>query len=101
MMSDNQHDQQDQVDELEEEIVVLTDENGNDHEFVVLYVFEAESKEYAVLLPKDDEEGDGVIMRVEVDGEEEYLVDIEDEEEWGRVVAAYETLIADDENNQE
>lgn len=97
MMSEHQHDHSE---ELEEEIVILTDENGNDHEFVVLYVFEAEDKEYAVLLPKDDEEGDGVIMRVEVDGEEEYLVDIEDEEEWARVVAAYETLVAEDEQDQ-
>ncbi|BCJ86184.1 DUF1292 domain-containing protein [Effusibacillus dendaii] len=79
----------------EQAVIVLTDDEGVDHEFIVADVMELEGNSYAILVPHDQEEGEAVILRVETDEEgEEYLIDIEDDAEWERVVAAYEQLAA-------
>ena len=54
--------------EEEDEIITLTDEEGKEHEFVVVDVIEVSDKEYAILLPidtEDDEEAEAVILRLE------------------------------------
>lgn len=83
--------------EDEDEIITLTDEDGQEHEFVVVDVIEVDRGEYAILLPIDtdeDEEADAIILRLEKDAEgDDVLVDIESEEEWERVAAAYEQLL--------
>lgn len=67
-------------------IVVLTDEDGNDSEFEWLDTIELDDKQYIVVLPTDDEEAEEVvILRIEVDGEEENFIAIEDEEELNKV----------------
>lgn len=77
--------------------VVLEDEDGNERTFHIVDVIEVDRREYAVLVPEDDPEGDGVILRIEEDEDgEEYLVDIDDDEEWNRVVQAYESLVDGD-----
>ncbi|MDB5084512.1 MAG: hypothetical protein JWN30_1398 [Bacilli bacterium] len=84
--------------EEEQEIVVLTDDEGVDHEFLVVDVMEVENRNYAILVPNEDDEGEGVILRIESDEDgEEYLVDIEDDQEWQKVVAAYESLAGTEE----
>lgn len=91
------------IPEDEDEIITLTDEDGNEHEFVVVDVIEVEEKEYAILLPidtEDDEEAEAVILRLEKDPEgDDMLVDIESEEEWEEVAQAYEKLL--DEETEE
>lgn len=86
--------------EDEDEIILLTDEEGNEHEFVVVDVIEVEDKEYAILLPidtEDDEEAEAVILRLEKDQEgDDILVDIESEEEWEKVAQTYEELLDED-----
>lgn len=95
LMTDQPH-VHDENGEEEHEIVVLTDDEGIDHEFLVVDVMEVTGKSYAILVPNSEEEGEGVILRIETDEEgEEYLVDIEDDEEWQRVVAAYEAFSAE------
>lgn len=90
----------------EDEIITLTDDDGEDHEFVVVDVIEVQAKEYAILLPyeaADEEEAEAVILRIEKaqDGEDQ-LVEIEDEKEWQAVVDAYEAVLeADDDADQE
>lgn len=90
----------------EDEIITLTDDDGEDHEFVVVDVIEVASKEYAILLPyetADEEEAEAVILRIEKaqDGEDQ-LVEIEDEKEWQAVVDAYEAVLeADDDADQD
>lgn len=83
--------------EDEDEIITLTDEEGHEHEFVVVDVIEVTEKEYAILLPIDteeDEEAEAVILRLEKDADgDDILVDIESEEEWERVAQAYEDLL--------
>lgn len=82
--------------EHQEELVILTDEDGNEFEFEIVDVIEVNGNRYAILYPVDEEtEEEGyVIMRFEVDEEgEEILVDIEDDEEWEKVVEAWEEIM--------
>jgi uncharacterized protein YrzB (UPF0473 family) len=84
-----------------EDVFVVTDENGKEHEMVMVYTFESQDHAYAVLLDRNDPDADGVIFRIEEENEEAFLVNIEDEAEWERVVTMYNEIIAQetDENN--
>src|SRR5690606_17698655 len=73
----------------EDHVFVVTDEQGNEHEMVLVYTFESENKAYAVLLDRNDPEADGVIFRIEEEEDSAFLVGIDDEEEWDRVAAIY------------
>jgi len=96
-MTDHKHDDcgcgHDHSHEHEEEIFMVTDEEGVEREMVMVYSFESDEKVYAVLLDRNDPESDGVIFRIEQEGEDAYLVNIENDEEWQKVVAAYEELV--------
>lgn len=82
----------------EENIVVLTDDEGNDHEFEVLEIMELDDAQYAILLPlcdcdedEDEEEEEAIILKIELDENgEEILCDIEDDEEWEMVAQAWQ-----------
>lgn len=77
-------------DEMEDEVIVLEDEDGNEHSFVLGEVLTVDSKDYAVLLPIDDDVEEGVILRIDgEDGDDMVLSDIESDEEWEKVVNAY------------
>ncbi|MBR1409263.1 MAG: DUF1292 domain-containing protein [Clostridia bacterium] len=55
----------------DENIIVLTDEDGTDVEFEFCASIEYEGKEYVVLLPADEDDGEVVILEViESDDEE-------------------------------
>ena len=47
-----------------ENIIVLTDEDGNDVEFEFCASVEYEGNEYVVLLPTEDDDGEVVILQV-------------------------------------
>lgn len=93
-MSDHVHDENCNHDDEEEAVFVVTDEDGVEHEMVLVFTFENGDRAYAVLLDRNDPEDDGVIFRIEEDGEDEVLVNIEDDEEWERVMKVYEELAA-------
>jgi putative Holliday junction resolvase len=86
----------------DDDVVVLTDEDGEEHEFTVVDVIEVDGNDYAVLLPMGQEHGEGeeeeaVILRVESDDEgEDILVEIEDDDEWERVAEAWEEIAEDE-----
>lgn len=84
--------------EHEEEVFLVTDEAGVEHEMVIVYTFESQDKAYAVLLDRNDPEADGVIFRIEEDNDDAYLVGIEDEEEWNRVASIYNEIVAQEDN---
>lgn len=77
----------------DEEVFVVTDEDGNEHELVMVYTFETEGRGYAVLLDRNEPEADGFIFRIEEDGDSTYLVDIEDEAEWEKAAAIYNDIV--------
>ena len=73
-------DMENMVPEEEEGVLLLTDENGDEIAFEYLDCIEYEGKEYLVLMPMDEEEGEVVILEVEpVDEENENYLAIEDE----------------------
>lgn len=85
------HDHDHEHDHELEEIVVVEDEEGNEHEYT-MYDFEFEGRPYAVLFPLDDPEEGGLIYRLEIDETgDEVLMEIEDDEEFERVVAFLES----------
>jgi len=96
-------------DEEEFPILVLVDEDGEEHEFELLAELEIEDQSYRVLIPvgededeeadeDEDEEVEVVILKVVYDEEgNEFLGDIEDDEEWEKVADAWQEL-ADNED---
>lgn len=81
-------------------IIVLTDEDGTEHEFEVLEVLEVEQKTYAILQPTDTKDDEAIILRLEKDDEgQDVLVNIEDDDEWDRVAEEYDTLLFEEDEN--
>lgn len=64
----------------DENLLTLTDENGNEETFEYLDVIECEGKEYLFLLPAEEESSEIVVLEIEpVDEENENYLPIEDE----------------------
>lgn len=86
-------------------VLVLVDEEGNEHEFELLAELEIEDDTYRVLVPLDDFDEDDdeselevVILKVVLDDEgNEFLSDIEDDEEWEKVADAWQELVDSEE----
>ncbi|CAG7622076.1 DUF1292 domain-containing protein [Paenibacillus allorhizosphaerae] len=95
-MSDHIHDASCDHDH-DEDIFIVTDENGVEHEMVMVYTFEVSDQAYAVLLDRNDMEADGVIFRIEEEDGEAMLASIEDEDEWNRVVQIYNEIVEEQE----
>jgi len=94
-MSEHQHDENcgcGHDHDHEEQVFLIENEEGEEREMVLVYTFESEDNVYAVLLDRLDPERDGVIFRVEEEGEEAFLVTIEDDAEWNRVSEIYENI---------
>ncbi|MCZ1140799.1 DUF1292 domain-containing protein [Clostridioides difficile] len=68
---------------MEENIINLIDENGVESQFEIILTLEAEGKEYAILMPLDDEEG-------------EILIPLESDEEYETVVAVYTAIMEEE-----
>ena len=66
--------------EEESNILMLTDENGQDVEFEYLDCIEYEDKEYLILMPADENSSEIIILEVEpVDEENENYLSVSDE----------------------
>ncbi|MBE6921082.1 MAG: DUF1292 domain-containing protein [Ruminococcaceae bacterium] len=66
--------------EEESNILMLTDENGQDVEFEYLDCIEYEGKEYLILMPADENSSEIIILEVEpVDEENENYLSVSDE----------------------
>ena len=86
--------------EIEENNIIETvDENGDVITFQLFDIVEFEEKEYALLLPVEEEEPDEVemvLMRLVKDGDDYSFESIDDEDEFDRVSEYIESL-GDDE----
>ena len=84
--------------ELEEEIVVLEDEDGNEVEFELGDKVVYEGKEYVVLLPLDEDDGGIVILEYQEGGDEEgdLYLDVEDESVLNAVFDMFKEKYADE-----
>jgi len=94
-----------QTPEEKEDTVILTDEDGEQHEFQVVDFIQVEGKDYAVLLPKEvdlDDEDEAIILRMEEDKDgHTLLVEIDEDDEWDRVAEAWEDLIEEEDETDE
>lgn len=102
-MSEHVHDENcnhDHDHEHEEHVFIVTNDEGEEREMVMVYTFESEDNVYAVLLDRNDMEADGVIFRIEEENDEAFLVGIEDDEEWDRVAAIYEEIARTENENK-
>ncbi len=86
------------------DIVVLVDEEGNEHDFALVDRFQVDINEYAILVPvmypDDGENGEAIdfeeeayIFRIDLDEGEEMLIEVEDEEEWNQVASIWEERV--------
>lgn len=86
-------------------IIILSDENGEDVQFEFLDLIEYDSEEYVVLLPvveegEEDDDGEVVILKVEDSGneEEESYVSVDDEEVLNQVFEIFKEKFKDEFN---
>ncbi len=80
----------------EDEVIVLTDDEGKEHEFNLVDTITVNDKEYAILQPVEEDEA--IILRFGIDEEgNEVLFDIEDDEEWEKVADAWQEMAEEDE----
>ncbi len=84
----------------EDQIIETLDENGNVVRFELFDIVEVDEKEYALLLPADEEDADEVVlMKITKDGEEYLFETIEDDEEFEKVAEYVENM--DNEEEEE
>lgn len=79
----------------EDSFITLTDENGNEVDFLLLDVMEYEGSDYMVLMPLTDEDGEEdeeelFFLRAEKTAEGEIYSSIEDEALLNAIADAYE-----------
>ena len=104
---DNENNVNNENEELDNNIVTLKDEDGNDINFEILDMIEFEGENYVILLPAeetDDEESDEVvILKEEKDAEgvgedEESYVSVDDEEVLNKVFDIFKDKFNDEFN---
>ncbi len=84
--------------EEDDGVIIVSDEEGNEHELVMVYTFQMEEQAYGVLLDRNDPEADGYIYRIVEEDDSAVLVEIEDEAEWQRAAAIYNELVTEEDN---
>ena len=79
-------------------IIELTGENGETLSVEYLATLKMEDNQYAIMKACDENENSGevIIMKIEKDGEEDYLVSIEDDEELDMVFEAFKKAASED-----
>lgn len=77
----------------EDQIIETVDENGNVVKFELYDIVEVDEKEYALLLPADEEDAEEVVlMKITKDGEEYLFETIDDDDEFERVAEYVENM---------
>ena len=83
----------------EDNIVILTDEDGNDVKFQFLDLIEYNDDNFVVLLPaEEDDEDDNevVILKEDKDAEEESYVSVDDEETLEKIFGIFKDKFKDE-----
>ena len=82
---------------MQENMVNLIDQDGNEIQFEIILTLEAEGKEYAILMPLEDNDAEeALIFRIDTDEEGDILTPLENDEEYETVVAVYNTLMEEE-----
>ena len=90
--------------ELEENFVDITDEDGNTTKCEIYDIVDFEEKTYALLLPvnenSNDEDEEMIVLEYIEEGDDGYFQNIEDEDEFNRVCEYIESLEFEDEEEE-
>ena len=75
-------------------LLSLTDEDGQEHEFEILDELDEGDNHYVALVPcseedDDDEDGQLIVLKSEEEDGEEFLAYIEDEDEFNKIAAIF------------
>ena len=86
------------------ELVVLVDDEGEEHKFLVVDVIPVNDYSYAILMPHPEKENsngevnvedlDAYIFRVTEKDGEQILEEVEEEDEWNLVAEAWENSVS-------
>ncbi|MBX5435614.1 MAG: DUF1292 domain-containing protein [Alicyclobacillaceae bacterium] len=78
---------------MDDDVIVLEDEDGKEHRFILGEVLTVDERDYAVLLPIDEDLEEGVIFRIDgEEGDQMLLSEIDSDEEWEKVVRVYNEM---------
>ena len=72
-----------------DDVLILVDEEDQEHPFQMIDMVEVDGSQYAVLVPLEEgsDEDEAIILKIVTDENgDEMLIDIEDDEEWEKVV---------------
>ena len=85
-----------QEDNFEPDLISLTDDEGKEYQFEILDQIEYNDEHYLALMPKYDDpkemlesDGEVVVLKVIVEGDEELFEEIEDDEEYEDVAGIF------------
>ena len=81
------------------ENIILTDEDGNEIEFEIIGQHEKNGETYFAMIPADEEEQSDdvleyVILKVAMDGDEEVLVTVDDDDELDDIADYFDDLFS-------
>ena len=86
-----------EMNEEDYDVIVLTDEEGGEYVYDIAARIEMGDNEYAVLVPRDEDDDEVMILRSEIiDDETEELVAEEDESITDAVFEEFKRLFADE-----
>ena len=77
------------TDEELDDVLILIDEEDQEHPFQMIDMVEVDDNQYAVLIPLEEgaDEEEAIILKIMQDENgDDVLYDIEDDEEWEKVV---------------
>ncbi len=85
-----------QEDRFQPDLISLTDDEGKEYQFEILDQIEYNDERYLALMPKYDDpkemldsDGELVVLKVIVEGDEEVFEEIEDDEEYEDVAGIF------------
>lgn len=86
--------------EVDQEVIIIPDGFGNEHRFIVIYRFEVDETDstYVALVPEEQEKEevqDLYVFRIEENGDDLRLFQIEDDDEWEIIEETIATLEED------
>lgn len=83
--------------EEEVDVITLTFDNGEEQECEIMGVFDYDGQDYIAMLPLDDTDDVYIYGYNEISEEEYDLFDIEDDKLFKKVVAEFEKIMEEDE----
>ncbi len=83
--------------EINDDIVKLLDEEGQEHSFIVLTTIQLNQNKYAIMIPVEDElseldEQEAIVFRIDENDGEQMLTVVEEGDEWEAVAEAWEKM---------